>query len=240
MPHRIHIGTSGWNYDDWRTTIYPENLPQDQWFSFYCQLFDTVELNNTFYQQPTIPTLDKWEQQAPKDFIYAVKANRYLTHMLKLKNVGPALSAQTRSARRLKSHLGPLLYQLPPNWNKNLERLRRFAELLPEKETHVIEFRNRDWLTDDTFELLTEFGICLCIHDMLPRHPRRITGPATYIRFHGPGPQKYANKYRPSALEPWAEWIKEASESVAAFAYFNNDHHGHAVRDAQLLQELLA
>lgn len=240
MTRRIYIGTSGWNYDDWRGTVYPDDLPSNQWFEHYSQLFDTVEINNTFYQQPTRHTLDAWERQAPSGFVYAVKAHRYLTHNLKLKNPRQPLRRIVNSARRLKSHLGPLLYQLPPNWKKDLVRLRKFAKLLPSKETHVLEFRNRDWLADDTFELMRELKLCLCVHDMLPRHPKQVTGPAVYIRFHGPGQPKYANKYTPSRLKPWAEWIRDVASNHKVYAYFNNDHHGYAVRDAETLRELVS
>jgi uncharacterized protein YecE (DUF72 family) len=239
MARQILIGTSGWNYDDWRGIIYPRDLPQEKWFAYYCQLFDTVEINNTFYHQPTSRTLSAWERQAPRKFVYAVKANRYLTHMRKLKDAHAPLIRFLRSTRRLKTHLGPLLYQLPPNWKKNLTRLRDFAKLLPGDETHVIEFRNRDWLAEDTYELMAEFKLCLCVHDMLPRHPRRVTGPAVYVRFHGPGKKKYAEKYSPSRLKPWAAWILEVARQHRVYVYFNNDHHGYAVRDAEALREML-
>jgi uncharacterized protein YecE (DUF72 family) len=239
MARQILIGTSGWNYGDWRGTIYPRDLPQEKWFEHYSQLFDTVEINNTFYQQPTNRTLDTWEHEAPRKFLYAVKANRYITHMRKLKNPRQPLGRFLRNARRLKNHLGPLLYQLPPNWKKDLARLREFAKLLLSEETHVIEFRNRDWLAEDTYELLSEFNLCLCVHDILPRHPRRVTGPAVYVRFHGPGTEKYAHKYSPSRLEPWAEWITEVARERTVYAYFNNDHHGYAVRDAETLRGML-
>jgi hypothetical protein len=160
-----------------------------------------VEINTTFYHQPTTNTVDEWRKQAPAKFLYAVKASRCLTHMRKLNEPRDPLERFLQMARRLKSHLGPLLYQLPPNWKKNLERLRSFVSILPKKQTHVIEFRNRDWLSDDTYELLEEFHVSLCIHDMLPRHPRRVTGPVVYVRFHGPGKKKYAHKYRPSSLQ---------------------------------------
>jgi uncharacterized protein YecE (DUF72 family) len=238
--HSLRIGTSGWNYDDWRGKVYPDKLPESEWFGYYSKLFDTVEINNTFYHQPTAHTVDTWRKQAPSKFLYAVKASRYLTHMRKLNNPRDPLDRFLRMARGLKSHVGPLLYQLPPNWKKNLKRLRGFVSILPKLQTHVIEFRNRDWLAEDTYELLEEFHISLCIHDMLPRHPRRVTGRAVYVRFHGPGEKKYAHKYRPSSLRPWAEWIAEMRRQVPVFAYFNNDSHGYAVRDAETLRDLLA
>ncbi len=144
------IGTSGWNYDHWRGCFYPDDLPSSRWFSHYAQTFDTVEINNTFYHQPENATFDEWREQAPPGFLYAVKANRYLTHMKKLNDPREPLQRFLSGARRLKEHLGPLLYQLPPHWHKNLARLREFVELLPGDLKHVIEFRDRDWLCDET------------------------------------------------------------------------------------------
>jgi uncharacterized protein YecE (DUF72 family) len=240
MAHRIRIGTSGWNYADWRGTVYPRDLPQNEWFEHYCKLFNTVEINNTHYQQPTRKTVNTWHRQAPRGFLYAVKAHRFITHMRKLKNPSDPLRRFLRNAAPLKEHLGPILYQLPPIWKKDLKRLEHFAKILPTNHTHVIEFRNRDWLAEDTYELLNEFNLCLCIHDMLPRHPRRVTGPAVYVRFHGPGRKKYANKYSPSRLKSWAQWIADVRVQHDVYAYFNNDHQGYAVRDAQTLCELVA
>jgi uncharacterized protein YecE (DUF72 family) len=213
-------------------------LPPRRWFSHYCGTFDTVEINNTFYHQPGNDTFDSWRQQAPDGFLYAVKASRYLTHMRKLKDPSDALRRFLDGARRLGSTLGPILYQLPPNWKKNLERLRAFAQLLPRDLDHVMEFRNRDWLADDTYELMAEHNLCLCVHDMLPRHPRRVTGPAVYVRFHGTG-EKYGGKYRPSRLSGWAKWIRDVAHERKAFVYFNNDAHAYAVDDAQALQQII-
>lgn len=238
MAHRVRIGTSGWNYDHWQGGFYPHGLPRNRWFSHYCGTFDTVEINNTFYHQPENRTFDGWREQAPNGFLYAVKANRYLTHMRKLNDPREPLDRFLNGARRLKDHLGPILYQLPPNWRKDLRRLRTFAELVPSRLTHVIEFRNRDWLAEDTYELLTEYQLCLCVHDMLARHPRRVTGKSVYVRLHGTG-EKYGGKYRPSRLRGWANWIAEAAQERKVFVYFNNDAEGYAVRDALELRRLM-
>jgi uncharacterized protein YecE (DUF72 family) len=238
MSDSIRIGTSGWNYSHWKGPFYPEDLPPNRWFSHYCRTFDTVEINNTFYRQPDDRIFDRWREQAPQGFSYAVKANRYLTHMRKLNEPGESLERFLAGARRLREHLGPILYQLPPNWKKNLARLRSFAEILPRDLTHVIEFRDRDWLADDTYELLAEYGLCLCVHDMLPRHPRRVTGRVVYVRFHGSG-EKYGGKYGPSRLRGWAAWIADVAGRHQVYVYFNNDAHGYAIRDAQALREML-
>ena len=119
----IRIGCSGWNYDHWRGRFYPEEAPPKQWFEFYAGAFDTVEINNTFYQLPAAQTFKAWREQAPDGFIYAVKANRYLTHMKRLKDAKAPLKRFLDRARLLREHLGPILYQLPPRWRLNLERL---------------------------------------------------------------------------------------------------------------------
>jgi uncharacterized protein YecE (DUF72 family) len=238
VSHRVRIGTSGWNYDHWKGRFYPEALPQKRWFAHYCDTFDTVEINNTFYHQPDDETYDAWRRQAPSDFIYSVKANRYLTHLRKLNEPAEPLKRFLKGARRLDEHLGPILFQLPPHWHKNLERLDAFAQELPAELTHVIEFRDRDWLADDTYRLMANHDLCLCVHDMLARHPRRVTGAAVYIRFHGTG-DNYGGKYRPSRLRGWADWINEVARQHEVFVYFNNDADAHAVRDAQTLREMI-
>jgi uncharacterized protein YecE (DUF72 family) len=238
MARKIRIGTSGWNYRHWKDVFYPCDLPQDEWFSHYSRSFNTVEINNTFYHQPNAKTYTAWRNQAPRGFRYAVKANRYLTHMLKLHDAADALRRFLQGARHLKAFLGPVLYQLPPNWNKDLERLQSFAELLPGDVHHVFEFRNRDWLADDTYELMRAFDLSLCVHDMLPRHPRRVKGPIVYVRFHGAG-KKYGGKYRRHRLARWAKWIGEAVKDKEVFAYFNNDARGYAVENAKTFRKIL-
>jgi len=238
MTQQIRIGTSGWNYDHWKGRFYPERLPQRQWFDFYAEVFDTVEVNNTFYHQPSNATVDAWRTQAPRGFLYAVKANRYITHMKRLKYPDEPVDRFLSGARRLKEHLGPILYQLPPNWNRNPERLASFLSVLPRDLHHVVEFRNRDWLCDETYAVLEENGVGLCVHDMLRRHPRRVTGSVAYLRFHGSG-QKYGGRYRKRRLQSWADWIREMSGDCNVFAYFNNDDNANAVADAKRLRELV-
>lgn len=236
---QFRIGTSGWNYDHWRGRFYPPDLPPSRWFEHYGRFFDTVEINNTFYQLPEAQTFDHWREQAPAGFVYAVKANRFLTHMKKLKDPAEPLRRFLGRARRLREHLGPILYQLPPGWKRNVERLREFCDLLPSDLTHVFEFRDPDWLCEETFGTLEEHAACLCIHDLIDRHPRRLTGPAAYVRFHGSG-QLYGGQYPREQLRHWADWMAEvASQGSSVFAYFNNDAEANAVHDAIALRELL-
>lgn len=238
MARQIRIGTSGWNYAHWQQAFYPEGLTQKDWFSFYAGQFDTVEINNTFYHQPRDATFDAWRDHAPRGFLYAVKANRYLTHLKRLKDPQEPLERFLAGARRLREHLGPILYQLPPNWNPNFERLEAFANVLPEDLTHVVEFRNRDWLCEETYSILDRHNVGLCVHDMLHRHPRRVSGRAVYLRFHGSG-TRYGGRYRKRSLTAWAQWIRDVAEERDVFAYFNNDENAYAVGDARRLREML-
>ena len=145
----IHIGCSGWNYRHWKGAFYPETMRSPQWFSFYSEHFDSVEINNTFYNLPDEEVFDQWRQQAPPGFRYAVKASRYLTHMKKLRDPVEPVERLITRARRLGPHLGPILYQLPPRWRSNSERLRGVLEILPRDLVHVFEFRDVSWYNDE-------------------------------------------------------------------------------------------
>ena len=236
---RFHIGTSGWIYPHWRQRYCPADLPQRGWFEHYSHDFNTVEINNTFYRLPESESFDRWREQAPPGFLYAVKANRFLTHQKKLKDAAEPLQHFLNRVRHLKEHLGPILYQLPPNWYPNTDRLEAFCRLLPSDLTHVLEFRERSWLCDEIYDVLQQHRVCLCIHDLLPRHPRRVTGPAVYVRFHGAG-QRYGGSYSRARLRRWAHWLsEEGTADRPVFAYFNNDADAHAVRNALTLKELV-
>ncbi|MGE5195310.1 MAG: DUF72 domain-containing protein [Deltaproteobacteria bacterium] len=237
---RFRVGTSGWNYPHWRGVFYPAELPVSRWFEHYCRVFDTVEINNTFYHLPDAETFVHWRAQAPGGFLYAVKANRYLTHLKKLNDVAEPLQRFLKAVRRLGDRRGPILYQLPPRWRRNVERLDDFCRLLPRRMTHVFEFRDADWLVDETFAVLEKHRACLCIHDLVDRHPRVVTGPAVYVRFHGAG-ELYGGSYSNGHLRRWAEWMREAGRSAqVVYAYFNNDAAAHAIYNALTLREMLA
>lgn len=235
----IRVGTSGWNYRHWCGPFYPKDASPYDWFHHYAGVFDTVEINNTFYQLPETTTFDRWKKQAPQGFVYAVKASRYLTHMKKLKDAKEPLEHFLKRARRLESHLGPVLYQLPPRWRPDWKRLDAFCAALPKDNLHVLEFRERDWLQEKTYDILRTHGVCLCVHDLLKRHPRRITGPAVYVRFHGAG-AKYGGSYSRRRLRAWADWMRDAAEDGHdVYAYFNNDARACAVRNARVLRTIL-
>ena len=234
------VGCSGWEYKHWKGDFYPDSLPRQRWFEHYATVFDTVEINNSFYRLPQKQTMKGWRHQAPVGFIYAVKASRYLTHMRKLKDPADPLALLFDRARELGPHLGPVLYQLPPRWKPDLVRLEEFLREVPRDVRQVIEFREPAWYADRTFELLARHGVALCLHDMTgSATPRVVVGPFIYVRFHGAS-AKYAGSYSPAQLEDWAVWLDaHLARGCDVYAYFNNDVGGHAPRNAVSLRNAL-
>ena len=259
---RVHVGCSGWQYKHWRGDFYPAELPQSRWFAHYAISFDTVEINNSFYRLPEGTTFAKWREQAPRHFVYAVKASRFLTHMKKLKDPYDPLVRFFDNARELGPHLGPVLYQLPPNFPINLERLETFLRTLPggpegpplgeiveaglrTRLRHVIEFREPSWYDDRVYALLERHRVALCLHDMQGSATGKVAvGPFIYVRFHF-GERKYGGAYDDERLDAWGSWLSaQAAAGRDVFAYFNNDTGGHAPKDAirlrQRIQQTLA
>jgi uncharacterized protein YecE (DUF72 family) len=234
---RVHVGCSGWNYKHWRELFYPKGLPMTRWFAFYAEHFDTVEINNSFYMLPKPETFDKWREQAPPGFFYAVKANRFITQAKKLLDCEEPLDRMMPSVRRLGDRLGPLLYQLPPRLKFNPERLESFLRIVPKDVINVFEFREPSWYVGETFDLLERYGASFCVHDMPGSTSERVAvGPAAYVRFHGTQ-GKYWGRYSDESLQSWADWlVEEARGGREAWAYFNNDIFGHAIEDALTLK----
>ena len=237
----IRIGCSGWIYRHWRELFYPAKLPQRLWFAYYAETFDTVELNTSFYRLPTPETFAKWRDQAPSGFRYAVKAPRFITHMKKLKECAEPVDEFLSRARNLGAALGPILYQLPPRWACNVERLAEFVALLPCDLAHVFEFREKSWLCDDVLALLETHGVSFCAHDMTGSATGRwAAGPVAYVRFHG-GVGKYWGRYSDETLLGWADWgVEQAKHGRGVWCYFNNDIHAHAIQDAMTLRAMVA
>ena len=242
MAGPVRVGTSGWIYKHWRGIVYPKALPTARWFAAYAARFDTVEINNTFYRLPAAETFVGWRAQAPARFLYAVKASRYLTHMKKLKDPADPLALFLGRARELGDHLGPILYQLPPHWGCDPDRLRTFVAALPPGLRHVIEFRDPSWYTDEVRAILTAGGLSFCVHDMRgSESPWWVTGPLVYLRFHGSHGAKYTGEYGRDALRPWADRAREYHrQGKEVVAYFNTDIGGHAVTDAEAFRALVA
>lgn len=238
---RIRIGCSGWNYRHWRELFYPRGLPVSRWFGFYAGHFDTVEINNSFYMLPKAETFRKWRDQAPPGFRYAVKANRFLTQAKKLKDCEEPLERMMTPMRELGPALGPILYQLPPRFRINLERLEDFLRLVPKDVVNVFEFREKSWYAPETLDLLERYGASFCVHDMPGSPSERVAvGPIAYVRFHG-GEGKYWGRYSDESLLGWTDWIIAQSKvGRPVWVYFNNDIHAHAIHDAQTLKAMVA
>ncbi|UCG47275.1 MAG: DUF72 domain-containing protein [Phycisphaerales bacterium] len=236
----IRIGTSGWYYDHWKKLFYPPDLPKSRWFEHYAGHFDTVEINNTFYHLPRHETIVKWHEKAPENFLYAVKANRYITHIKRLKDTSEQLKRFVEATALFKEKLGPVLYQLPPSLRKDLSLIESFVRLLPREPRAVFEFRHKSWYEQDAFEMLRRHNVAFCIHDMPGRQsPREVTADIVYLRFHGTT-GRYAGNYPESDLRAWAEWLNRRAECAKCiYVYFNNDIGGHAIRNAGQLRELL-
>ena len=240
MSATVRIGTSGWEYRHWKGRFYPRDLVHDRWLEHYATEFDTVELNNSFYRLPSAKQFGTWGRRVPGDFRFAVKASRYLTHVKRLRDPREPVERFWRSARHLGPRLGPVLYQLPPRWNPDLERLEAFLAAVPDA-AQAIEFRDRRWYGDETTRLLERAEVALCLHDMpgSQTEPRAI-GPLVYVRFHGAG-AKYGGTYSPQRLAAWADRIVAwAADGLPVWAYFNNDAAAHAVRDAERLRAFVA
>ncbi|AKD05175.1 DUF72 domain-containing protein [Pontibacter korlensis] len=241
MEHQIHVGTSGWHYKHWMGTFYPQGMRQQEFTSYYTRFFKTVEVNNSFYKLPSAETFASWRQAVPDDFIFSVKASRYITHMKKLLDPQEGLSRFFGNADGLEHKLGPVLFQLPPGWKSNPGRLSDFMSLLPPYYKYTFEFRHPSWYNDEILGLLRKHNAAFCIYE-LDGHvsPLHITADFVYVRLHGPE-GKYAGSYSESALQWWAEQCRQwQRQSLEVYVYFDNDQLGYAAFNALRLQEILA
>jgi uncharacterized protein YecE (DUF72 family) len=241
MAHgRLRIGTSGWEYQHWRGDFYPDDLPKDGWLEHYARTFATVELNASFYRLPPRVTFERWARRVPDDFVFSAKASRYLTHLKRLREPGEPLDRFWTRATGLGSHLGPVLYQLPPRWKPNLERLAAFLAVVPPDRPQVVEIRDRRWYGPALDELLEQAGVALCLHDMAGSGTAGTVGPVgpfVYLRLHGSG-ARYGGRYPDAVLDEWAARLRRWTDAGRdAWVYFNNDIGGHAPRDALRLIE---
>lgn len=241
MTADVRIGTSGWYYKHWLGRFYPADLPASKMFAFYQRFFDTVELNNSFYRLPTPEAFTAWRDAAPEKFCFAVKGSRFLTHNKKLKEPEQALRNLLPRAEVLGPKLGPILFQLPPRWKVNVERLQQFLQALPAHHHYAFEFREPSWNTEKVYETLRRHNAAYCIHELAGFHtPLLVTANFSYVRLHGPG-GKYQGCYTKDKLQEWADRIVEWSRDLKAiYAYFDNDDSGYAARNALELKEMLA
>ena len=237
----LRIGCSGWNYAHWRERIYPKGLPPKRWLAHYSTLFDTVEINNTFYRLPRISAVRGWVEQSPRDFLFAVKMSRYATHIKRLRDLPPSIALFYDRIRPLveSPKLGPVLWQLPPGFRRDDERLGEALEQLPPGR-HCFEFRHETWFAEPVYELLRRHGVALVIGDT-PRWPfqtHELTADWTFVRFHH-GRRGRGGNYSERELEEWARRLAAWAGEHEVFAYFNNDWSGFAPRNARLLRKLL-
>jgi uncharacterized protein YecE (DUF72 family) len=239
--NQVRVGCSGWMYDDWRGRLYPEREPKRRWLELYAQHFDTVEVNSTFYRLARRDAVAGWVAQTPPEFLFAVKASRYLTHIKRLVGIGDGIRRfyEPLEPLRCAGRLGPVLWQLPENFHRDDERLAGWLAVLPDG-LHTIEFRHPSWFVPHVMGALRSAGVALTIGD----HPQRpfqtdeATASWRFVRFHY-GARGRGGNYSASELREWAERIARWRRRGPVYAYFNNDWRGFAPANARELLRLI-
>lgn len=236
----VHIGTSGWHYDHWRGPFYPPALPAARMLVEYGRRFDSVEINSTFYRLPSPATVAHWYAGSPSPFCFTVKASRYLTHMKKLKDPQAGLDRLLPVVAGLREKLGPMLFQLPPHWHCDADRLNGFLEALPAGFRYAMELRDPRWHRPDISALLRRHGVAYCIFDLAGRQsPLEVTADFVYVRLHGPE-GAYQGSYPDAALHRWAARIRTwRAGGLDVYCYFDNDEAGYAAHNALTLKREL-
>ncbi|MBD3420611.1 MAG: DUF72 domain-containing protein [Chitinivibrionales bacterium] len=235
------IGTSGWHYDHWKGTFYPDGLKAEDMLPWYAGIFSTVEINNSFYRLPEASTLKAWRDTVPDGFTFAVKASRYITHVKKLKDPHDPLTKLQKRLEALGDKLGPILFQLPPGWKFNRDRLESFCKALSGDFTYAFEFRSETWFDDEALAVLEAYNMSFCVYELAGQvSPLIDTGPIGYLRLHGPG-DKYEGSYDKKQLDKWARLLRSWHEKgKTVYCYFDNDQHGFAAGNARrMLEECL-
>jgi len=238
----LRIGCSGWNYASWKEAFY-EGRPPRLRLEHYARRFDTVEVNTTFYRLPNRDAVAGWERTAPPGFVFALKASRYLTHVKRLRDLGPGLERFLERIEPLlrSPHMGPLLWQLPPNFVRDDVRLREALAALPRGLRHAVEFRHPSWFVEETYATLREHGAALVIGDrpeVKPFQAQVLTTDWTFVRFHY-GSRGRRGNYSETELREWALRLAAFRDGADVYAYFNNDWEVFAVRNALRMKELL-
>lgn len=242
MAGEIRVGTSGWQYDDWRGTVYPKGVGTGRWLSQYVQWFPTVEVNSTFYRLAKASAARGWRQTAPPGFEFALKGSQFITHRLKLKDPGRPIQRFFEPLQPVLDRTAVVLWQLPPGWHRNVERLDTFLAALPVGIRYAVEFRDDDWFHPDAYAVLDRHRAAhvWLSSSLTSGHELVRTGDLLYVRFHGLGESPYRWDYSHAELELWAERLRDATaDGTPAWVYFNNDYEGHAVRNARTLIEML-
>jgi uncharacterized protein YecE (DUF72 family) len=237
----VRVGCSGWNYRSWRETFYPEGLPARRWLEYYASVFDTVEVNTTFYRLPSRDAVARWVDQVPDGFVFALKASRYLTHIKRLTDMEQGVQRYYERIEPLveSPKLGPIVWQLPPNFRRDDERLAGALAALPPGR-HCFEFRHPTWFADEVYDLLRAHGAALVIGDRrgLDFQAHELTADWTLIRFHY-GHRGRRGNYSATEIAEWAQRIQRWRRRADVYAYFNNDWEVFAPRNAVALRKAL-
>lgn len=243
----VRVGTSGYVYEHWDGLFYPGDMPKSHWFKYYASQFDTVELNATFYHLFKEQTFDKWRDQAPDDFLYAIKLWRWITHRKRLMGIPADLETFLGRVALLEEHLGPVLIQLPPGLHRDDKRLGSFLDLCEKTQNklnktfrYAVEFRHKSWFNHAVYEMLERHNTALVLPDMPSLQGiREVTADFIYIRFHG-HTSLYGSLYSHQMLTNWAKWLRGYFiKGIDVYAYFNNDDHAHAPKNAAMLRRYL-
>jgi len=241
VPERVRIGCSGWQYQDWREIFYPKGCAQRNWLEFYARRFDTVEVNSTFYRLANRDAVARWARDTPEDFVFALKASRYMTHIKRLADLPESMERYYDRIEPLveSPKLGPIVWQLPPNFKRDDEKLRYALGQLPAGR-HCFEFRHETWFVPEVYAMLREFRVALVIgdHPQRPWQSHEMTTDWTFVRFHY-GARGRRGNYSKTELETWAKRIEQWRRRVEVFAYFNNDWEGFAIQNGRWLMQRL-
>jgi uncharacterized protein YecE (DUF72 family) len=238
---RVQIGTSGWTYDGWRGPFYPKDVTKKEWLRYYATQFETAEINGSFYRTPSLEAVRNWRNDTPKDFVFAWKASKFITHWKRLTaKCENSIDLMETRLQALAPKVAAVLFQLPPQFSKDGKRLASFLRMLPRGRRYAFEFRHKSWYSDDIFEVLHECNVALCLSDHRDAPtPWEITARHVYLRGHGPG-GGYRGSYSTKTLRRWAEaiatWRRQRRDVLV---FFDNDQKAAAPKDALRLIELV-
>ena len=238
----VYIGTSGWTYDGWRGPFYPNDVPKRDWLRWYATQFSATEINGSFYRTPSLHAVKAWREHTPDDFRFAWKASKFITHWKRLSEKSDnSIALMVTRLKVLGPKLGPVLFQLPPQFKPNRERLASFLKMLPKRYAYTFEFRDPGWYEEPILDVLRDRNVALCLsdHHDAPA-PWEVTSSLVYVRGHGPG-GRYRDRYSAETLKDWArhmrKWRKQGRE---VYCFFDNDQKSAAPKDAAALAELLS
>jgi uncharacterized protein YecE (DUF72 family) len=237
---KVWIGTSGWTYKGWRGPFYPTDIPAKRWLTWYAEQFPTTEINGSFYRTPSLEAVAAWREQTPDEFLFAWKASKFITHWKRLTEKSRnSLELMETRLNVLGDKVGVILFQLPPQFKPDRERLASFLKLLNKKRQYTFEFRDPGWYEPAILELLRDHNVALCISDHHDApSPWEVTADFVYVRGHGPTGE-YRDRYSKATLERWAKTVASwRRKRLSVYCYFDNDQKTAAPKDAQRLMEI--